>query len=233
MVRIGIDVNVVAGSVDPAAVQRLASVGERVGLRKLWLTAAASRSGDPEHPDDALTQACEVIPSVAHIPVLVPPTGLPRAYERALKITSGRAHRVIRLCPATHDYPLLDWVVAPIPELCARHGVALMLDFDDNSVPWGAVVDFARRFPSVPLIALGAEIGSDRAAPAVLDRTLNLLLTIGSGDISQLVETFGHHRFVWSGGSAEPTAPPRGLSEPVVAGNAEALAGGLYARAHL
>jgi hypothetical protein len=231
--RVGIDVNMVIGSVDPRDVQRLASAGERAGLLGLWVTAEASRSTDPERPDDALIDACEAIPALVPVPVLVPPTGFPRAHSRAVELMSGGAHRVVRLCPVTHGYPLLDWVVSPIPELCARHGVALMLDFDAGPVPWGGVVDFARMFPSLPLITLGADVARDRALPAVLDHALNLLMATGSDDIEYLTATFGHHRFVWSGGSSEPTAPCRGLPEAIASGNAEALWAGSYAGAHL
>jgi hypothetical protein len=167
----GIDVNVVAESADPEGVRHLAHIAERLDLFELRATAEASRSGDPEVPDDALARA--------------------------------------------------------------RHGLALMLDFDDAPLPWGAMVDLARGFPSLPLILLGAGAARDRALPAVLDHTLNLLVATGSGDIAQLVDTFGPHRFVWTAGASEPTAPPPGLHESVLHGNARALAAGDYAGSHL
>ena len=49
----------------------------------------------------------------------------------------------VRLCPVRDGYPLVDWLLSPLPELCEREGVALVLDFAPGSIPWNDVVTFA------------------------------------------------------------------------------------------
>jgi hypothetical protein len=109
----------------------------------------------------------------------------------------------------------------------------MLLDFAGGRVPWGPVADLARAFPSVPVVVVGADLVRDRSLPAVLDRTLNVVATVAAEGATDLIETFGAHRFVWSACSSEPQAPPPDLPEPVAGGNAAALAAGLYAGAHL
>jgi hypothetical protein len=229
----GIDVNMIVTAVGASDVDRLAAAAERAGVLRLWATPEASRSGDPEPHDDALARAAATSSVIDPLPVLVPPTGRPRDYARSLELIAHGGHRVVRFCPLAHGYPLLDWILEPLPELCARHGAAIVLDFEGGSVAWGPVADFARAFPSVPVVVVGADVARDRSVPAVLDRTLNVVLTVASDGAPELIETFGAHRFVWSAGSSEPVAPPPDLPEPVAGGNAAALAAGLYAGAHL
>jgi hypothetical protein len=229
----GIDVNVIAEAVDASDVQRLATAAERAGVLRLWVTARASRGGDPEVHDNALASAAAESSVIDALPVLVPPTGLRREYARSLELIADSPYRVVRFCPLAHGYPLLDWILEPLPELCARYGVAMLLDFEGGSVPWGPVSDFAREFPSVPVVVVGADVVRDRSVPAVLDRTSNVVVTLASEGATDLIEAFGAHRFVWSAGSSEPLAPPPDLPEPVAGENAAALAAGRYARAHL
>ena len=98
----------------------------------------------------------------------------------------------VRLCPVRDGYPLVDWLLSPLPELCEREGVALVLDFAPGAIPWSDVVTFARSFPTVPMVVLGVE--GDRVAGAALDATANLVLH-GAG-VASLAATFGAHRFV-------------------------------------
>jgi hypothetical protein len=99
---------------------------------------------------------------------------------------------VVRLCPVRDAYPLVDWVLSPLPERCEREGVTLLLDFAPGSIPWSDVVTFARAFPTVPMVVLGVE--SDRVAAAALDATANLVLH--GADVASLAATFGAHRVV-------------------------------------
>jgi hypothetical protein len=100
--------------------------------------------------------------------------------------------KAVRVCPHRDAYPLVDWVLSPLPERCEREGAMLVLDFAPGSIPWTDVVTFARAFPTVPMVVLGAE--SNRVAAAALDATANLVLQ-GAG-FESLAATVGAHRFV-------------------------------------
>jgi hypothetical protein len=228
--RAGIDVNVVLAAADAAALEQLAATRDDLDLLGCWVSPARSCSEDPESHDDDLAAACADGPAeILPVPVLVPSTGSPRAHERASRLI--RNHRVVRLCPSGHRYPLLDWVVSPIPELCDRNGTSLLLDFSGGLVPWSEVVPFARRFPSLPMVVFGDELALDRAAPAALDHALNLLLTVAGESASPLVATFGASRFLWAAGGG--VRAPDGLPRDVTDGNARTLADGTYAGRHL
>jgi hypothetical protein len=82
--------------------------------------------------------------------VLVPPAGIPGAFERARRLTASARCRVIRLCPGGHRYPLADWVLSPVPELCERERIAVSLDFASERVNWAETVAFARGYSPVP-----------------------------------------------------------------------------------
>jgi hypothetical protein len=139
-------------------------------------------------------------------PVLTPPTAVPDSYERARELAADSASRVVRLCPHRDGYPLVDWVLSPLPELCEREGLALVLDFDPAPVPWADVVRFARTFPAVPMLVLGVDLEADRAAPAALDATANVVLHVEDvPELAPLIETFGAHRFVGPHGETAAT----------------------------
>ncbi len=114
-------------------------------------------------------------------PVVVPPTAL------------DPGSKAVRLCPIRDGYPLVDWVLSPLPERCERDGITLVLDFAPGTIPWRDVVPFARGFPTVPMVVLGVDLESDHVAPAALDATANLILHVADGAD---VATFGPHRFV-------------------------------------
>jgi hypothetical protein len=215
----GIDVNLV---VDEAVVDT-AVLGKR-GLAGAWVTASASRTDDPEPHDARLADALKGSESLRPVPVLVPPTGAAGAYARAREIVDAAQLHVVRLCPSGHRYPLADWVLSPIPELCARENFALLLDFAPAGVPWLELVAFARAFPSVPMVALG--VADERAAPAALDAAPNLILHVEQSISRELVETCGGSRFVAAAGGADL---PEGDRELILHGNAETLADGSYA----
>src|SRR5438046_2823597 len=56
--------------------------------------------------------------------------------------------------PSSHRYPLVDWVLSPVPELCEREGVAVVLDFAPEAVKWAEAVAFARHYSPVPMVIL-------------------------------------------------------------------------------
>jgi predicted TIM-barrel fold metal-dependent hydrolase len=236
-----VDVNLV---VDAAAVDAARLEGDAIGAA--WVTAARSRTEDPGEHDEQLARACEPWPSFHPLPVLVPPTGVAGAYERARRLAATARCRVVRLCPGGHGYPLADWVLSPLPELCQREGVSLVLDFAPVPVGWAETVAFARAYPSLPMVVLEAEVDVDRALPAALDAAPNLVLHVGRlrspERLVHLAGVYGTSRFVWGSGprgaaARETIAAAEGLGEDdraaILRGNAQALQDGSYAERFL
>jgi hypothetical protein len=219
MAQLAIEVNLV---LDAVAVDEVV-LAER-GLGGAWVTAKPSRTDDPAAHDARLGRALSGSETLRALPVLVPPTGTNGAYARAREIIRSAPLHVVRLCPAGHRYPLADWVLSPIPELCERQSFTLLLDFAPADVAWLEVVAFARAFPSVPMILLGVD--GERAAPAALDAAANLILHFEGAVSASLVATFGGSRFVAASATGDLPDPDREL---ILRRNAEALADGSYA----
>jgi len=240
--RSGIDVNLVVdvSPADPA--ERAELTLAALDLDGAWVTAREALTGEPDAYDKRLVEALENSDRLAPLPVLVPPTGAPGVYDRARRIAETASLRVVRLCPGSHGYPLAEWVVSPLPELCERAGMAVVLDFAPEPVPWPALVDFARTFPTLALVVVGTAVDEDRTLPAALDATPNLLFAVGRSTseeaLGQLCATFGQHRFVFgSDGDGDPSAVPAAIAsaldeqarDAVLHENAAALAAGTYA----
>jgi Amidohydrolase len=245
MAKAALDVNLVLDEVCDGA----APVEQRLDRRSVaaaWVTAAAARTDDPKQHDRRLAHACEGSETLRHVPVLVPPTGEPGAFQRAERLLAAGS-RIVRLCPGNHHYPLATWVLSPLPELCQREGAALVLDFGPERVDWVQTVAFARSYPSLPMVVLEADF-SDRAVPAVLDRASNVLLHLGRLEtldrIVRLTTIFGRHRFVWgSSERADADEARRAVADSdeltedarqaILRGNADALQTGSYREAFL
>jgi hypothetical protein len=240
----GIDVNLVVADATAAELRGWMELMAEHGLAGAWVTPRAARTGDPA-AGDALAEACAGIDALQVMPVLVPPTGAPGALERAQEIAASATLRVVRLCPHGHGYPLVDWTVSPLPELCDRERMAMLLDFAPSDPPWRDIVDLARRHPALPLVAIGRLTGATHTVPAVLDATANVLVDLsGHPDpraVPGLVATFGAHRFVWGSGGSPGAMAGRsrleGLAEEdgaaILGGNAAALGAGTYAETFL
>ncbi len=241
MARTGIDVNLVVDAADDDLAGRLAALE----VESAWVTASAARTQEPEASDEQLFRACNGSPSLHPLPVLVPPVSALGAYERARAIAATADLRVVRLCPAGHAYPLAEWVVSPLPELCERERLALVLDFEPQAVPWSEVVSFARAYPSVPMVVLGVDLGTDPVVAAALDAAPNLVIEIGlsseGADLVRFADTYGPSRFVWGSGGGDGALAVReaiaGLGEEaraaILGENARALADGSYAERFL
>lgn len=217
-------------------------------LASVWLTADLARRADPDEHDEQLAAACRRVRTFEHVPVVVPPGAASGAHSRVMQIAQSSSCRVMRLCPSSHCYPLQEWVVSPIPEICERYRCALMLDFDPLPVSWSDVVLLARRFAATPMVVVGSEVDTDRALPAALDAAANLVVQITGTEapaaLARLVGTFGAARFVW-GSRAQARATRAAIGAlgrapidddaraDVLYGNAQALAAGGYAKKHL
>jgi hypothetical protein len=183
---------------------------EAAGVGQAWVTSDRARGFQPEKSDEVLVEAC-LQRSLLLRPLL---TFVPSRREhdplRRLRAGSARyACRAVRLCPGKlgHRYPLVDWVVSPIPESCEREGATIVLDYSGvaETVPWVEVVGFARAFPRIAMILVGLD-SRDAALEAALDVTANLIIQIpATTDVTSLVELvrrIGNHRFVYGSGGA-------------------------------
>jgi hypothetical protein len=235
-----VNVNAIVEARRPERLEQI-DVTARSQNATVWVTERTSRLGAPETHDALLRSACDPLDALEPIPVLVPATGAPGMLTRLSEIAEADCARVTRICPATHSYPLADWVLSPIPEICERHHLALLIDFDVQPPPWSEVVAFARRFPSVPMVLLADALDREHAAPAALDVTANLLLqlTPDCARAPYLVSTFGPARFVCGSRHGVPVDSGEawhaldGMGDDdrdaVLAGNARLLATGTYA----
>jgi hypothetical protein len=228
--------------VEAREVGRLEELDEaaRANDAAVWVTERTARLGAPDAHDALLESLCDVFEALHPVPVLVPPTGAPRGLSRVVD-AAERGGRVVRICPATHSYPVAGWVLSPIPEACERYDLALLIDFDLQQPMWQEVVEFARAFPRVPMVLLAEALDRDPVAGAALDATANLLLqlTPDCTSASHLLSIFGPGRFVCGTGH-RPVPDPGNVwaslddlrdedRHAVLAGNAQLLADGAYA----
>jgi hypothetical protein len=227
--RSRIDVNAVVELDD---LPSLRTTAEELDL-VLWLTAASSRAAAHGTAHDELAAACYGSPRLLPVPVVVPAAGRPDAAGELAGLLETSAIRVARLCPATHRYPLVDWVLSPLPELCDTLGVALLLDFAPAPIDWAAAVALARAYPTVPFLVLDCDVSLELASPAALDAALNLVLHVdpasGHDDVQRLAGVFGRRRFV-RGSATQAFAPESGHDGPCELDDTAAeLAAGTYA----
>jgi hypothetical protein len=121
--------------------------------------------------------------------------------QHALDAVAAGAGRMVRISPGPKGdgYPLFDWVLSPLPETCDRDNLGLAIDYRGAATPWDDVVRFARAYPALPMVLIGASIGGDGVIPAALDMAPNLILELAPAPVdanaATLVARFGAHRF--------------------------------------
>lgn len=150
---------------------------------------------------------------------------------------------VVAITPGGMGFPLVPWAVSPIPELCAREEIALMIAVGAADVfPWADLVAFARTYPRLAVIATGAPLAGPTAAKA-MDATANLILdTSGPGagaHAAGLALRAGTYRVAFGSGRSRTNAADAvaGLGEvdaaAVLAGTATHLAAGTWSKTFL
>lgn len=121
--------------------------------------------------------------------------------QQALDAVARGDARVVRIRPGPKGdgYPLLDWVLCPLPETCERENVGLAIDYQGINTPWEEVVRFTRAYPALPIVLIGAAIGKDGVIPAALEVAPNLIIELSTRPdreaLARLVDRFGAHRF--------------------------------------
>jgi hypothetical protein len=132
--------------------------------------------------------------------------------QHQLDTVAGGGGRLVRVRPGPNGdgYPLLDWVLSPLPETCERENLGLVIDYQGAGIPWEDVVRFARTYPGLPIVLIGASLGTDRVIPAALDVAPNLILELAPAQdgetLARLVDRFGTHRFTESADAIEAGA---------------------------
>ncbi len=148
--------------------------------------------------------------------------------------TAG-APAVIRL--SCNGYPLEPWTLSPIPEFAEREDCCLMLDFGDRGEAdrWSVLVQLARHYPHLPLLALDMPLNSPIAGKA-LDATPNVVFeTYDEPELRDLCDRYGAHRFTY-GSAGRAIATPRldgDALEQVVWTTATQLSEGRWGSAYL
>lgn len=129
--------------------------------------------------------------------------------ERALAALSDDGGGIVRIRPGREGdgYPLLDWVISPLPETCEREDLGLAIDYHPGDIPWQDVVGFARAYPGLPMILIGPD-PMDVVIPAALNAAPNLIVQLrGTSDIAGLarrVDRLGAHRFTPAAAAVDP-----------------------------
>ncbi len=205
------------------------------GSDEAWVVQESALGSEPlESPGS--TQAGE-----RPVVVLIPgDVGVIR--DRLSRWAGAGAPRIARIHPGVggHGYPLVDWLLPPLPEVLDRDGWALGVDpGDSRPYPWEPLVALARRYPALPVVALGAPLG-DRTAMRALDSTGNLLLAVAGGlddraltALALVVRQAGAHRVVAGSGARSGAPPlPTGLDTDALtamaSGTADAIGSGRW-----
>jgi predicted TIM-barrel fold metal-dependent hydrolase len=175
-----------------------------------------ARRNDPARGEAAATATENVRECMVAMPESVRDLAARAAARRA-----RGAPAVVWVCPGPdgHGYPLEPWAISPIPEFCEREDLALIVDYGETrDYPWAGMVSFARAYPRLPIVALGAPLVGPAAARA-LDATPNLIFdTSGlesASDIAALTALArgrGAYRFVYGSGDCAVTATEIGAA---------------------
>lgn len=204
------------------------------GMDETWVMNPDVRRGDPAAYDGALGAVANMCEYVVTLPNALGTLG-----DRLKARRAQGAPAIVRLCPggAGHGFPLVSWAVSPIPEFCEREELALAVDYGGSVFPWSDVVAFARAYPRLVVLALGAPLGGPTAERA-LDATPNLVLdTAGLATAADLpalaamVRACGAYRVAYGSGESRVDIAEieRVLPPPEIATVFSGTAGHLYA----
>jgi hypothetical protein len=212
------------------------------GVDETWVMNPEVRRGDPAAYDGAPGASANVREYIVTLP-----DALGTLPDR-LKTRRGQgAPAIVRLCPGVggHGFPLESWAVSPIPEFCEREELALAIDYGDAAFPWSEVVAFARAYPRLVVLALGAPLSGPTAARA-LDATANLVFDTsgldGAADLPALaamVRACGGYRVAYGSGQSRvdiaeiERALSPGDAATVFSGTAGHLQAGTWASEYL
>lgn len=210
-------------------------------IDETWVANPAALNGDPAAHD-----AMALGPRLREY-LVAQPMDLRSLSDRLQRWRAGGAPAVVRLCPGPtgHGYPLEPWATSPLPEFCERGDLALAFDYSGTPFPWSEVVAFARAFPRLALLALGAPLAGP-AAPRAMDAAPNLIFDTSAVSSERdlpalyaLVRRCGAYRLTYGSGAGglgageiEAVLRPEDAAM-VLYGTAEHLLAGTWASQYL
>jgi hypothetical protein len=208
------------------------------GLDEAWIVNPLARRADPARFDGSAKTAANVRECL-----IAMPDSAGDLEERVATARAAGAPAIVRICPGAdgHGYPLESWAVSPIPEFCEREDLALAVDFGSlPAYPWSELVAFARAYPRMPMVALGAPLDGPAAGRA-FDATPNLILDTSRVEaeaslptLASLAKGRGAYRLAYGSGArglgADKIAAILSPSdaEMVLSGTAARLANGTW-----
>lgn len=212
-------------------------------VTEAWVMDPRAARADPATLTGAPVSDLRVRPYLVAVP-----GRLAELERRVADHRSNGGPAVIRICPgpAGHGYPLAGWAVSPLPEYCAREELALVIDFRSPApaFPWAEIVDFARAYPRLAVVAVAAPLCGPTAGRA-LDATANLVLETSAlavaeaAELGELARTRGAYRLAYGSGTARtPAAAIRANVVPadadiILAGTAGHLGDGTWSTTYL
>lgn len=212
-------------------------------ITEAWVMHPRAAEADPATLPAAPFSDSRVRPYLVAVPG--------RLAELERRVAAHRANggpAVVRICPGPHGhgYPLVSWAVSPLPEYCAREELALVIDFRSAApaYPWSEIVEFARAYPRLAVVALAAPLHGPTAGRA-LDATSNLVLETSAlkaaeaSELGELATTRGAYRLAY--GTAATRTPAAVVSafvapadaDSILAGTAGHLARGTWSTTYL
>jgi len=216
---------------------------------EVWAIDPRARRADPAVFDD-IGNTPSSTPLGSRACMIAMPGSVEDLARRVALYRDAGAPAAVRICPGAdgHGFPLEPWAVSPIPEFCDREGLALLVDFGGDTswaYPWSDIVRFARLYPYLAVVALGAPLDGPVASRA-LDATSNLILETsaavgeeGPRILSRVSDMHGARRLVYGSG-AGGLAPreiidqlPEADARVILAETADRLADASWAARHL
>jgi hypothetical protein len=209
-----------------------------VGVDEVWVVNPLARRNDPAAFDGATPPIANVRECVVAMPE--------SSGDLPARVSAARAAgapAVVWVCPGPdgHGYPMQSWAVSPIPEFCERENLALIVDPGDTpEYPWADIVSFARAYPRLPIVTLGAPLVGPTTSRA-LDATPNLIFDISGLDstsdlaaLAVVARGRGTHRLVYGSGDCDIAATKiaaafaAGDTVEIFSGNAARLDNGTW-----
>ncbi len=220
------------------SVERVVRRLDEIGIKEAWLAARYPSPAAFESANEALVDACRAHGARLQAQLTYVPYIAAREFGRTLRSMPAQVSPMLRLLPgfSGHRYPLVEWLLAPLPEVCDREGMTLLLDYrgQQDELAWDDLVTFARHYAGVPMVVACNET-NEGILRAAFEATANLLLQVSatSNALTRLIQSAGRHRFVFGDRCAQPSSGSANATwadmsehdrQAVLAGNAADLA---------
>lgn len=194
----------------PTSASELVETLQSFGIASALVYHADAAASDFQRGNRRLLDDIAAHPNLHPCWVLVPhQTGEMPAPEAVVPMMLAAGVRATRLFPRDHRFALRGWNIGPLLERLAHHQLPVWLDFGlrgwtDDVIDWDGIDEVCTAFPSLPLVLVGANIGSNRRLFPLMERHPNLLIetsyyTVHRG-IELVTRTFGAERLLFGTG---------------------------------